>query len=145
MKRNYQKSLLKLAVFFLLLGIIFPVYITQAIGFDIGDILEWSWGLQIIIPRNLETHVIEIHYVPYGLPLAVTTITVIMVIMLFIEIRILNQKYNYFRYCSLGLAFFLTMMMIFYQIDRIMIIPISIYFYFIGGILTIIGTIRSPR
>ncbi|MFX1590746.1 MAG: hypothetical protein ACFFC1_21645, partial [Promethearchaeota archaeon] len=97
MKQKKQKSLLYIAAFLLLLALSSPAYITYAIGFDIGDILEWSWGLQIIIPRDPKVAEFGIYFVPHAIPLLVTVIAIVLIITLFIEIRKTRRNIIYFR------------------------------------------------
>ena len=35
-----------------LCGFIFPTFVTQAIGYDIGDMVHWIYGFYILFPRN---------------------------------------------------------------------------------------------
>ncbi|MFW9952047.1 MAG: hypothetical protein ACFFKA_18155 [Candidatus Thorarchaeota archaeon] len=37
---------------FTLIGLLFPTHLSQAIGFDIGDMIHWVYGFYILIPRN---------------------------------------------------------------------------------------------
>lgn len=37
---------------FSLIGLLFPTHLSQAIGFDIGDMIHWVYGFYILIPRN---------------------------------------------------------------------------------------------
>jgi hypothetical protein len=41
-----------ISIIFGLIGIFFPTYVSGAIGFDIGDFINWSFGLYLHIPLN---------------------------------------------------------------------------------------------
>ena len=41
-----------LSLGFSLCGLIFPTHVTQAIGWDIGDMVHWVYGFFILFPRN---------------------------------------------------------------------------------------------
>ncbi len=41
-----------LSLIFSIIGLIFPTHVSQAVGFDIGDMVHWVYGFYILIPRN---------------------------------------------------------------------------------------------
>ena len=77
-----------------LIGLIFPTHISQAIGFDIGDMIHWVYGFYILIPRN-----------PIGTPrfylsldlqgLILLTSAILLVIMIFVQLRKVNRGKQY--------------------------------------------------
>lgn len=145
MNQKTQKVFLYISAFLLLLGLILPAYITYAIGYDIGDILEWSWGLQIILPRDLEVADVGIHYHPFIIPLLVTTTAIVLIITLFIEIRKIELKIIYLKNINLAFAIVLIILWFLYMFTRMIGIPISIYFFSISGILTIVVSTMGKR
>lgn len=41
-----------LSIIFGLIGIFFPTHVSSLLGFDIGDLINWSFGLYLYVPRN---------------------------------------------------------------------------------------------
>ena len=145
MKHRMKKSFLWLAVLLLLLGIIFPAYITMVIGFDIGDILEWSWGLQIIIPRDPMITGTRIAFVPYAFPWVFTIFIITLTIILFMEIKRYEQKISYLKYIILAFAIVLVMLHFLYYFVRMFIWPISINLVLTGAIIIIINSLKGKK
>ena len=41
-----------MALIFSIIELIFPTHVSQAIGFDVGDMVHWIYGFYILIPRD---------------------------------------------------------------------------------------------
>ncbi|MFX0025376.1 MAG: hypothetical protein ACFE8M_03115 [Candidatus Hermodarchaeota archaeon] len=140
-----KKSFLWLAILLLLLGIIFPAYITWAIGGDIGDILEWSWGLRIIIPRDLMKSNTIISFVPFIFPWVFTIFIITMIIILFSDIKRYEQKKPDLKYINLAFAILLVILQFLYYLVSMFMWPISINLVLTGAIIVIINNLKGEK
>ena len=127
-----------LALFFSLLGFIFPIYIAWAIGFDVGDIYEWVWGLEIVIPRNLEVP-LGVYWVPSFYKLILFSSAIVFVLLILVEIKNLKHGKTYHKKNVTYASIFLLILVIFCQIDCILCIPLSTNFFFLSVILAFLG------
>jgi len=140
-----RKNFLYLANILLFLEIIFPAYVSQAIGFDIGDILEWTWGLQVIIPRDPLISRIRINFIHYILPWAINIVVIALFVTIFIEIKKYDQKRPSLRYTIINLAVILFIISFLYYASRIIIIPIALNLGLSGSIITIISNLKGKK
>jgi hypothetical protein len=134
-----------LALFFSLLGFIFPIYITWAIGFDIGDIYEWVWGLQIIIPRNLKESLIGVYWVPSYSKFILSSSAIVFVVLILVEIKNLKHGKIYHKKNVMYASIFLLILVLFYQFGTGWGIPLSINFFFLSVILAFLGNSKVKK
>jgi len=136
----------KISIFFylslgcLLCGFIFPTFVTQAIGYDIGDMVHWIYGFYILFPRN-PAYEITI-YINDNISRAyfLTFIAFVLVVESFSELR--HAKLDDDRYHKNRIyiiAFLQLMASIMYISSVFFVVLLSAYGFFFSAIFALIG------
>ncbi|NHJ22595.1 MAG: hypothetical protein EAX91_16735 [Candidatus Lokiarchaeota archaeon] len=132
------KIFLYLALGCSLIGLIFPTHISQAIGFDIGDMIHWVYGFYILIPRN-----------PIGNPrfylsldvqgLILLTSAILLIIIIFVQLRKVNRGKQYDKNLIYIYAIVQIIAYSFHSFTEFIVVPLSSWAFLLGAIFAIIG------
>jgi len=112
--------------------------------FDIGDIYEWVWGLQIVIPHNLEES-LGVYWVPSYYKFILFSSVIVFVVLIWVEIKNLKHGKIYHKKNVTYASIFLLILVVFYQIDCLLCIPLSTNFFFLSVILAFIGNFKVKK
>ncbi len=121
-----------------LCGLIFPTHVTQAIGWDIGDMVHWVYGFNILFPRN-----------PIGVPrfyfglqiqgLFLIVCAFFLVVVSFIELRNAKLGNRYDKNRIYVIAVIQLMVSQFYEFSGFVVMRLSIWGFIFSAIFAIIG------
>lgn len=98
-----------LALFFSIFGLIFPTHVSQAIGFDIGDMIHWVYGFYILIPRN-PVGELKLYFNFHGLLIFVSAIILLFVITSEMRNFKRGEQHNKYSVYLSALALILTIL-----------------------------------
>jgi hypothetical protein len=127
-----------LSLGFSLCGFIFPTHVSQAIGFDIGDMVHWIYGYYILIPRN-PTGEIELYNNSYGPSYFFIFITIIFLVVSFVELRSAKRGNRYDKNLIYVIAFIQLMASIIYLSSEFVVIMLSIWGFIFSALFALIG------
>jgi len=127
-----------LSLGFSLCGFIFPTHVSQAIGFDIGDMVHWVYGFYILIPRN-----------PVGEPQFYFTLQIqglflivwsgFLVVVSFVELRNAKLGNRYDKNLIYVIAIIQLIASQFYQFTGLIVRQLSIMGFIFSAIFALIG------
>ena len=127
-----------LSLIFSIIGLIFPTHVSQAIGFDIGDMVHWVYGFYILIPRN-----------PVGEPkfyftlqiqgLFLIVCAVFLVVVSFVELRNAKLGNRYDKNLIYVIAIIQLIASQFYQYTGLIVIRLSIMGFIFSALFALIG------
>ncbi len=119
-------------------GLIFPIYVTQAIGFDIGDMVHWIYGFYILIPRNPTEEITLYIYISFqGYFLIVWAI--ILLVVFFGELRNAKLGNPYNKNLIYAIAIILLMASQYYVSFEIITMRLSSWGFFFSAIFALMG------
>lgn len=127
-----------LSLGFSLCGFIFPTHVSQAIGFDVGDMVHWIYGYYILIPRN-PTGEIELYNNSYGPSYFFIFITIIFLVVSFVELRSAKRGNRYDKNLIYVIAFIQLMASQFYEFNSYIVIRLSIWGFIFSALFALIG------
>lgn len=136
----------KISIFFYLslgcslCGFIFPTFVTQAIGYDIGDMVHWIYGFYILFPRNPAYEITAYSNDNIGQAFLLIFITLVLVVESFSELH--HAKFDDIRYHKHRIhiiAFLQLMASIMYITSENLVVLLSGYGFFFSAIFTLIG------
>jgi len=117
-------------------GLIFPIYVTQAIGFDIGDMVHWIYGFYILIPRNPVGEP-KLYFSFQGFFLLISAI--VLLVVSFVELR--NAKLgNRYNKNLIYVIAIIQLMFVLYQLARWIVMYLSIWGFFFSVLFALIGS-----
>ncbi|HUW89007.1 MAG TPA: hypothetical protein VMV43_00660 [Candidatus Nanopelagicaceae bacterium] len=119
-----------------LCGLIFPTHVTQAIGFDIGDMIHWVYGFSILIPRNPVGEP-KLYFSFLGVFLLVSAIVLLRVY--FVQLRNAKLGNRYDKNRIYIIAVIQLMVFQFYINYGRVVLLLSIWGFMFGAIFAIIG------
>jgi hypothetical protein len=127
-----------LSLIFSIIGLIFPTHVSQAIGFDIGDMVHWVYGFYILIPRN-----------PVGEPQFYFTLQIqglflivcagFLVVVFFVELRNAKLGNHYDKNLIYVIAIIQLIASQFYQFTGLIVMQLSSWGFIFSAIFTLIG------
>jgi len=127
-----------LSLGFSLCGFIFPTHISQAIGFDIGDMVHWIYGFYILIPRNPTEEITSYIYISIqGYFLIVSAI--ILLVVSFVELRNAKLGNRYDKNLIYVIAIIQLIASQFYQFTGIIVMLLSSWGFIFSAIFALIG------
>jgi len=122
-------------------GLIFPIYVTQAIGFDIGDMVHWIYGFYILIPRNPTGEMIL--YIDYYKMIPgcfLIVITIILQVVSFVELRKAKLGNQYEKNLIYTIAIILLIASQIYQASGFTVMQLSIFGFLFSATFALIGS-----
>ncbi len=128
-----------LSLGFSIIELIFPTHVSQAIGFDVGDMVHWIYGFYILIPRN-PTEEIELYIsgnIFQGYFLIVNAM--ILLVVFFGELRNAKLGNPYDKNLIYAIAIILLIASQYYLSFEIITIRLSSWGFFFSAIFALIG------
>ncbi len=126
------------------LALIFPTHVSQAIGFDVGDFIHWSFGFYIFIPRTHE-YITTLFFDSSFYTVFLTGSAVVFTIMMLFEGIYLKRKNFYHSELVITATLVLLASVFIYSLISFIVIPISLFGYSISIILSIIGIYKERK
>ena len=123
---------------FLLYGLIFPTHVSQAIGFDVGDMVHWIYGFYILIPRN-PTEEIRLYFTINIQCYFLIINAIILVAVCFVKLRNAKLGIRYEKNLIYAIAILLLIVLQFYQLSGFIVMRLSSYGFFYCAIFAMIG------
>jgi len=135
------KVLFYLSLGFSLCEFIFPTHVSQAIGFDVGDMVHWIYGFYILIPRNPTEEITLYFYINFqGYFLIVWAI--ILLVVFFGELRNAKLGNPYDKNLIYAIAIIQLMASLFrqtYDTSGITVMQLSSWGFIFSAIFALIG------
>jgi len=134
----------KISIFFylslgcLLCGLIFPTHVTQAIGWDIGDMVHWIYGFYILIPRN-PTEEITFYFTINIQCYFLIINAIILVVVCFVELRNAKLGIRYEKNLIYAIAILLLIVLQLYQFSGFIVRLLSTWGFYYSAIFALIG------
>ena len=137
----------KIRIFFylslgcLLCGLIFPTHVSQAIGYDIGDMVHWVYGFYILIPRNPAeeiTFYLSINILNIQCYFLIIN-AIILVVVCFVELRNAKLGNQYEKNLIYAIAILLLIIFQFYQLSGFIVMMLSIWGFYYCAIFAMMG------
>lgn len=125
-----------LSIGFSLIGFIFPTHVSQAIGFDVGDMIHWVYGFYILIPRNPVGEP-KLYFGFQGLFLLINAI--ILIVVYFIELRNAKLGKQYEKNLIYVVAFILLMASLFQELSGFIVMRLSSWVFIFSAIFAFMG------
>jgi hypothetical protein len=127
-----------LSLSFSLCEFIFPTHVSQAIGFDVGDMVHWIYGYYILIPRNPTEEITSYFYINFqGYFLIVWAI--ILLVVFFGELRNAKLGNPYDKNLIYAIAIILLMASQYYVSFEIITMRLSSWGFFFSAIFALMG------
>jgi hypothetical protein len=126
-----------LSLGFSLCGFIFPTHVSQAIGFDVGDMVHWIYGYYILFPRN-PTGEIELYNNSSGPSYFFIFIAVLFLVVSFVELRSAKRGNRYDKNLIYVIAF-IQLMASFYLIIGYIVFYLSIWGFIFSALFALMG------
>ena len=121
-------------------GLIFPTYVSQAIGFDIGDKVNWIYGFYILIPRNpTGDMILYIDYYRIILGCFLILITIILLVVSFVELRNAKLGNRYNKNLIYVIAFIQLMTSFYFEFNDYIVLQLSIWGFIFSALFALIG------
>ncbi len=128
-----------LSLGFSLCGFIFPTHVSQAIGFDVGDMVHWIYGYYILFPRN-PTGEIELYNNSSGPSYFFIFIAVLFLVVSFVELRSAKRGNRYDKNLIYVIAFIQLMASQFYELNNLIIVMrLSIWGFIFSALFALMG------
>jgi len=127
-----------IALFCSILGLIFPTHVSQAIGFDFGDMIHWVYGFYILIPRypvGEPRFYFNLHV--QGIFLFVSAIILLFVIT--IEMRNFKHGGQLHKHSVYLSALVLILAIVFYETSGLIAMRLSLSGFTFSAIFALIG------
>ncbi len=121
---------------FSLCGFIFPTHVSQAIGFDIGDMVHWVYGFYILIPRNPVGEP-KLYFNFQGFFLLISDI--VLLVVSFIELRNVKLGNQYHKNLIYAIAILQLIAVQFYQYTGFIVMQLSIWGFFFSALFAFMG------
>lgn len=125
-----------LSLGFSLCGLIFPTHVTQAIGFDIGDMVHWIYGFYILIPRNPVGEP-KLYFNFQGFFLLISDI--VLLVVSFVELRNAKLGNRYDKNLIYVIAIIQLIASQFYQLSGFIVMQLSSWGFIFSAIFALIG------
>lgn len=119
-----------------LIGFIFPTHVSQAIGFDIGDMIHWVYGFYILIPRNPVGEP-QLYFSFQGFFLLISAI--ILLVVSFVELRKAKFGNQYNENLIYVVAIILLMAGLFQELYGFIVMRLSSWVFIFSAIFAIMG------
>lgn len=127
-----------LSLGFSLYGLIFPTHVTQAIGYDVGDMVHWIYGFYILIPRD-PTEEITLYFTINIQCYFLIINVIILVVVCFVELRNAKLGIRYEKNLIYAIAILQLIVLQFYQLSGFIVMRLSSWGFFFCAIFAMIG------
>ena len=125
-----------LSLGFSLCGFIFPTHVTQAIGWDVGDMVHWIYGFYILFPRN-----------PVGEPklyvsfngIFLLICAIILISVSYVELRNVKFGEDYDKNLIYVIAFIQLLASYFYDLTGFTVMRLSTWGFIFSAIFALMG------
>jgi len=128
-----------LSLGFSLYGLIFPTHISQAIGFDVGDMVHWVYGFYIIFPRN-PVREPEFFFSLQIQGIALIVCTILLHMASFIALRKAKHGNQYEKNLIYTIAIILLIASQIYQASGFTVMQLSIFGFLFSATFALIGS-----
>lgn len=128
-----------LSLGFSLCGLIFPTHVSQAIGFDVGDMVYWVYGFYILFPRN-----------PVGEPrfyfslqiqgVALIVCTILLLVASFVALRKAKHGDHYEKNLIYAIAIIQLIASQIYQASGFTVMRLSMFGFLFSATFALIGS-----